>query len=76
MFSLICAWIGGWVNNGEAGDLWRRRAHYNVTVMEDISIYMDSMFCVPLGYDKTYIHCMKRTVCFFSRIECNHTECT
>ena len=21
MFSLICAWINGWVNNGEAGDL-------------------------------------------------------
>ena len=23
MFSLICAWINGWVNNGEAGDLRR-----------------------------------------------------
>ena len=26
-FSLICAWIKGWVNNGEAGDLRRHRAH-------------------------------------------------
>ena len=32
-FSLICAWINGWVNNGEA-DLRRHRAHYDVIVME------------------------------------------
>ena len=34
MFSLICSWINGWVNNPEAGDLIRHRAHYNVTVMK------------------------------------------
>ena len=33
MFPLICAWINGWVNNREAGDLIRHRAHYDVTVM-------------------------------------------
>ena len=33
MFSLICAWINGWVNNGDAGDLRRNRTHYDVTVM-------------------------------------------
>ena len=33
MFSLICAWINGWVNSGKAGDLRRHRAHYDVTVM-------------------------------------------
>ena len=33
MFSLICVWINGWVNNLEAGDLRRCRAHYDVTVM-------------------------------------------
>ena len=33
MFSLICVWINGWVNNREAGDLRRNRAHYDVTVM-------------------------------------------
>ena len=32
-FSLICAWINGWVNNGDAGDLRRHRAHYDVPVM-------------------------------------------
>ena len=33
MFSLICAWINGWVNNREAGDLRRHCAPYDVTVM-------------------------------------------
>ena len=34
MFSLIiCAWINGWVNNREAGDSRRHRAHYDVIVM-------------------------------------------
>ena len=33
MFSLICAWINGWVNNRKAGDLRRHRIHYDVTVM-------------------------------------------
>ena len=33
MFSLICVGINGWVNNLEAGDLRRYRAHYDVIVM-------------------------------------------
>ena len=33
MFSLICVWINGWVNNREGGDLRRHRAHYDVIVM-------------------------------------------
>ena len=33
MFSLICVWINGWVNNREAGDLRPHRAHYEVSVM-------------------------------------------
>ena len=33
MFSLICARINGWVNNGEAGNSRRHRAHYDVMVM-------------------------------------------
>ena len=33
MFSLICAWINVWINNREAGDLRRNRAHYDVIVM-------------------------------------------
>ena len=33
MFSLIGAWINGWVNNGEAGDLRRHRTHCDITVI-------------------------------------------
>ena len=33
MFSLICGRINSWVNNGEAGELRRHRAHYDVIVM-------------------------------------------
>ena len=32
MFSLICVWINGWVNNHEVGDLRCHRAHYDVIV--------------------------------------------
>ena len=32
MFSLISAWINGWVNNREAGDLRRNCTHHGVTV--------------------------------------------
>ena len=31
MFSLICTWINGWVNNRDAGHLRRHRVHYDVT---------------------------------------------
>ena len=31
--SVICAWINGWVNDREAGDLRHHRAHYNVTLI-------------------------------------------
>ena len=37
MFSLIFVWINGWVNNREAGDFRRYRAHYDVIVMPDIN---------------------------------------
>ena len=33
MFTLICTWINGWVNNREADDLRRHDAHYDVSVM-------------------------------------------
>ena len=31
--ALICPWVHGWVNNHEAGDLKRHRAHCDITVM-------------------------------------------
>ena len=48
MFSLICAWISGWVNNCEAGDLGCQRAHYDVIVMLSVDShlpYSRSMMC-------------------------------
>ena len=38
MFSLICVWINGWVNNREAGDLRRHRTHYDVIVMGCVNL--------------------------------------
>ena len=38
IFSLNCAWINGWVNNGEAGDLRRHHARYDATVMDGINV--------------------------------------
>ena len=34
IFSLIYARTYGWVNNRDAGDLSRHRAHYNITLMQ------------------------------------------
>ena len=41
IFSLTCAWISGWVNNGEAGKLRRHCAHYDVIAM----ILMSFVWC-------------------------------
>ena len=57
MFSLICVWINGWVNNGEAGDLRRYRAHYVVTVMNSAKIDFNFELISPLrneSLDYTY----------------------
>ena len=38
MFSLICVYLNGWVNNHEAGDLRRYCAHYDVILMQSSEI--------------------------------------
>ena len=48
--SLIRAWINGSVNNREAGDLRRHRAHYNVIVMNCLVI--TRFDCCWLAWDK------------------------
>ena len=48
MCPLICAWINRWVNNREAGDLRHRRAHYDVTIMDQ----QKKPMCIVYG-----IHC-------------------
>ena len=45
MFSVICVWINAWVNNREAGDLRRHRAHCDVMVMSyqvGVTLYLAS----------------------------------
>ena len=34
MYSLVCVWINGWVNNREDGDLRPYSVHHDVTVMK------------------------------------------
>ena len=52
MFPLICIWINGWLNNGEAGDLRRFRFHYDVTVMLRLC-YSETYPVAPC-----YVHCL------------------
>ena len=60
MFSLICAWLNGWVNNREAGDLRCHPAHYDVIVMWLVEIILDKVqYCtcaasrMQLGCEQT-----------------------
>ena len=49
MFSLNCVWINSWINNCEAGDFRRDRAHYDVIVkLHDIFKVFLSMVS-PVG---------------------------
>ena len=47
VFSLVCAWINGGVNNREAGDLRRHRAHYDVIVMH-IHVVMKNIYLIDI----------------------------
>ena len=51
MFSWICVWINGWVNNRKAGVLRRYHSHYDVTVM-----FMNKR-CLVSKYRKSCVHC-------------------
>ena len=50
MFSLICAWINGWVNNGKTGDFRRHHAHYGVTGMDEIHYGLHALNLVQRGF--------------------------
>ena len=68
MFSFICSWINGWVNNGEAGDLRRHRANYDVILIQkcqqiyqDISPISTTVLCM---YEKNTFCCtVQWTMC-------------
>ena len=65
-FSLIYAWINGWVNHGETGDLRRHLAHYDVTVMclcLSMSVSVTISVCASLHpcqclYHSEWLKCM------------------
>ena len=61
LFSLICAWINGWVNNRETGDLRRHRAPYDVIVMKKIARKSRPIQCVELDHQSgsRKQHCWK-----------------
>ena len=42
VYSLIYAWPTGWVNNRDASDLRRHRAHYDISVMSNMFKFFNS----------------------------------
>ena len=67
MFSLICVWINGWVNNREAGDLRRYRIHYDVIVMllrEVIYMLYVSVFVIMQCFAVAYLVWWKKHITF------------
>ena len=55
MFSLICFWINGWVNNREVGDLRHYRAHYDVILMLAPHRTLWLQGYIPLSQNETEI---------------------
>ena len=62
MFSLVCVWLNGWVNNREAGDLRRYRSHYSVIVMSFLCIGQDRK--LKFFHRKVTLLCITTTVTF------------
>ena len=72
MFYFICAWINGCINNREAGDLRRHRAHYDVIVMETSGKFAaQSVFesfvsdTRPLTNNTVSVGCRERSPCIW-----------
>ena len=55
MLSLICAWIYGWVNNREAGELRRHCAHHDVTFISIQFQFKKGLLKHTYIYKKWYI---------------------
>ena len=61
VFTLICAWIDGWVNNREVGDLRRHCDHYDVTVMKEtksdlLILFFPHQFCIQNPHKTAFTH--------------------
>ena len=60
LFSLICAWMNGWVSTRESGDLRRHRRHYDVKVMHcniNRCPFYEHGLTLLLALINDYIHC-------------------
>ena len=57
IFSSICAWINGWINYREAGDLRRHHAHYDVTVMLFSFSLAAPQHCCRQCHNENYVTC-------------------
>ena len=58
-FLWICAWTNSWADNGDAGDLRRHRAYYDVIVMEDVFFYGQGLRDFMLGSCERFSDCVK-----------------
>ena len=64
MFTLICVWINGCVNNLEAGDLRRYCTHYGVTVMVNTNFDLGNAWVTAVLYSIiTYIYVITAPDC-------------
>ena len=75
MFSFICAWTNGWANNGDAGDLRRHCAHYDVTVMKKKSKQIKFVSVSDACWWVTRVKCMtwKVLIAVWLRDICSYT---
>ena len=69
MFSLICTWIKGWVNNGKAGDLRRYRAHHGVTII--YVLIVNTVTCTSINMGIAFLRhriktCIVTTLCHYT----------
>ena len=83
IFSLICTWTNGWVNNRDAGDLRRHCAHYDVSVLYVTTFAATTLVALPFA-DLLYpsnmgsvvkTTCNKRPLIKHVHIPCGYSSC-
>ena len=81
VFTLIYAWINGWVNNREAGDWRRYRANHDVIVIylsiwteiRDVCCRYVGENCLYWNWTELYI-CRDQTLYYYSYQMCHHSN--
>ena len=62
IYSLICVWINGCVNNRGAGDFRRYCAHYDISIMLRINLYHEHWIYMIWLYMNCYMSWCRRDV--------------